>query len=293
MNSMHLYPPGTKIVIFGTSETACRCFYLWHQRYNIMGFIDNNENGGTLAGKPIYPLSALDRLICEENALIVIADKRYVSLSNWMFRKGYRFLDHFIIGDLFEYTSVNVDLVLQLGLSEPDLKAYFKRAKKNKTGFLIFGNCQVGVIKEYLTANERFNQKMVLFSIPEIHRFRSDNIEIVENTILYQYIDILAIMDISPTNRIHPKFATVEFLKRIKPECQVVIIPNLWFTGYFPQLKKVNEVNVLTDVFPNGFSKYGDAVLDSYLRKGLKSEEILKIVHKRSSFFKGTDRDQL
>lgn len=286
MNSMHLYPPGTKIVIWGTSKIAQRAFYLYRERYNIAGFIDNNENGGTLLGKNIYRLSNLNKLIFEEKALIVIADERWLGLSKWMFKNGYKFLDHFIISDLFEYTSINVDIVLRLGLSDSELSAYFLRAKKNKKGFLIFGNCQVGVIKEYLIANERFNQEMILISIPEIHRFRADNISIVDNSILYQYVDILAIMKISPSNRIHPKFATDEFLKKIKPECQVIIIPNLWFTGYFPQMKKENDVNVLMDVFPNGFSKYGDTVLEQYLQKGLKSDEILKIIHKNETFTK-------
>lgn len=278
MRVNYMYEKGTSILIFGLNARAYKMYYLWRKRYNIVGFMDNSENSKKIilggVEQQVYKLSELNSLI-RQGIVVVIVDDCYIGLQKWFKKKQYRFYEQYIIEDFFEVDKINIELLMQLELDKDEISNYLLKAKGEKKGFFIFGNCQTIVIKKYLLANERFFENYILFWVPEI--YRTKNPSIFDRKEFWPYVDILAIIPISDDNRLSPLMSTNAFLRRISSHTKVIIFPNLWFVGYFIQMERENEVNVLTDFYPNGFAKYGDKFLKEMIYKKVEVNEVLQI----------------
>lgn len=274
---MYLYNQKRPILIFGSSKRAVLKYYLWKNDYTVIGFLENDRSiceQKKFLGKPLYFVSEIYKLLSEfPEALIVIADDRYVGLARWL-NKNFQFLKDWIVDIFFEYTYIELIPMREIALNDYQIDELIDLMKKKQKIFFIFGNCQTIVEKMYLLANERFNKEYIILYVPPIHLFPLKHIDICQRGGWYHHIDVCAIMNISDENRIHPSLSTQSFMRNLGEQCQVIIIPNFWFTAYYPQLEKKHD-DVLGDYFPRGFSRWGDSILDEQIREGFTYEEVM------------------
>jgi len=98
--------------------------------------------------------------------------------------------------------------------------------------FTIYGNCQLECIKQFLLTNSIFLGQYEYLEMKLVHMM--EDTDILSAYDIIQNIDLLLIQPISDNYKNNYKLSTTSVLKHIKPTCLVIILPSLYFAGYFP-----------------------------------------------------------
>ena len=146
----------------------------------------------------------------------------------------------------------------------------FSRYFGKKT-VVVYGNCHTTVISDYLENCAEFKQEYILYRIKPIQTI--DDTGYFDHPI-FRYCDVFVHQSIQLKNRYGEEYASENIVKRLKPECRVISIPNVYglpvcfFPQYIRDTEYKNEVGIT--VF------FRDSLLDALGNKHIFPGKIYK-----------------
>ena len=138
------------------------------------------------------------------------------------------------------------------------------------------------MIERIIRLNRDFSKDYIVIHTPKVYDYLTDRKNIlkafVKDKQFLSKIDLFIYQSISKNNRFSEILNTEDLKTLLNNKCENVNILNLYFTGYFPQMKE-NEKNLGMDVHQSGFFPYGDKYVDQLIEGGMRDgEDILKIL---------------
>lgn len=121
---------------------------------------------------------------------------------------------------------------------------------------LVYGNCQNMSINTLIASSKELMKKyMVIDMLPvqDIKEERTSGFSVD----FIKSIDLLIYQNVSENNKFSPKLATTHILKNINENSKTICIPNVYFSGYFPQACG-NPYNPFLKEYNNTPFPYGD-----------------------------------
>lgn len=113
----------------------------------------------------------------------------------------------------------------------------FVRALSARTGkrpALIYGNCHISVLSQFLMRSASFRERYYLITLPPVFDMDRLGIGGIPASLLGA-IELFLYQNIGKENIYGPQWATDRFVEKTTPECVRVSFPNTVFYGYFPQ----------------------------------------------------------
>lgn len=136
---------------------------------------------------------------------------------------------------------------------------------------MIYGNCHTSRIIIYLQNCKEFNSLYEIIPIPPIQVIYKDQ-NVVLDELPFDKCDIFIHQSIRENNRYGKEFSSIEIIKRLKSNCQIISIPNLYHMPMymFPQYVEKKEF-----VFKDTTCFFRDKILDDiYARNGTLKEAV-------------------
>lgn len=246
----------------------------------------------------VYTLQELKNLNQKERKFYIILSSSWSTFAHYLESKGYApNVDFVPLWYLITQATnqLNLKYLKDIGLSCKELVEYVRYVKGSKQICIVYGNCQAAKIAEGLSSNSIVTKQYTMIVLPAIfeidHEFLLGLREIINfaDLFIYQYVKM--------NNKFHPVLGTEYILTALSDTCRKICIPNIYFTGYFPQMctnlldkhklfpigdKNINNLYSKKQLTEEQLSSLGD---DEYYSK----EEILKQVEE--SFNNLKDRE--
>lgn len=116
-----------------------------------------------------------------------------------------------------------------------DLDERLEFLGRDKTVTAVFGNCQTGPIVGMVLECKAFMNDHVLVRMPFIQDADRETAEHGFNEKVLRSLRLFITMVVRDDNKFSPKLSTEYIRSRLADGCRTVVIPNCYFTGYFPQ----------------------------------------------------------
>jgi len=156
---------------------------------------------------------------------------------------------------------------------------FLKVYQDKKQVAYVFGNCQIYAIAQWLLEEKRFAEKYYIVLSEPVHRLGED---VRRNGLKEEFLRELSLFVyqyIETSNSFSRLLGTEYILSKLSNECKKICIPNMYFTGYFPQFCKVyNSPLKSIKKFSNGLIPYGDRQLQENSEKYCKREIGLEVI---------------
>jgi hypothetical protein len=139
--------------------------------------------------------------------------------------------DYYIVVATIEKPYLEIrDILLGMGLQEFEDFIWGDLYKKSVV--VINANCHGDALKSYLLRNEQFQTKYGIYPVPRIHLNKKGYID---DRVL-THADVLIYQDIRAENKFSYKLSYEYILKRVRPDCKTICIPNMVGNGkgFFP-----------------------------------------------------------
>lgn len=152
---------------------------------------------------------------------------------------------------------------------------HFRLDNINKKIVILYGNCHMQALYKLLNSSLSFNEKFVLYDIPYIQTIK--NPAFFELPI-FNECDVFIHQAIQINNRYGREFASENIIKKLKPSCKVIAIPNIYHLPkfYFPQY--LEEPEYKWGIKNNkGTFTFRDRLIEDALRKGKSLRNIVDI----------------
>ena len=240
----------------------------YKKNLNIHGYITTN-NKSLWSEKKLSIEEAV--LALKDPSTVIITFDKYDGTSNFKIEglPLLKIFENFIPFELLNCNSF-IDFSLINIMDEDSISKLFIHLKDSgKKLAIINGNCQTKALSLYIRTNKDFSSKYILIGIPLIHESGSYDKNKLINVI--RNVDLIITQNISDNNKHNPILSTNSLKKHASPHCEIVTISNLLFSGYFPQLVKIERLKRLqfkrSPLFP-----YVDYNLDNaFLQKTEKT----------------------
>ena len=151
--------------------------------------------------------------------------------------------------------------------------------EKVKKKVVVYGNCHTAVIRQYLEHCIEFSSEYEIADIEYIQNIK-DPIYFTENPV-FKICDVFIHQSIQKGNRYGEEYSSENIIKRLKPECRIIAIPNVYQLPvcFFPQYKKGEEFrDKINTVF------FRDRIIDELYAKGTSFKEILSVYNNPETF---------
>lgn len=271
-----LFSKGTHIVILGNQTlNAYRYYIKVKSYYEVDCFIKLDSENDKIGydGLPQYNLDFYlneKRNASQKIIITLTASEPWLDVSNDLIKKGLKPFEDFTIA-YFDENPSKLDL-LSLKKINSDLDFLKNTVRKFAQGrkiVFVNGNCQTNLLHQYLCANKDFIDEYLILDLPRICQFDKNNEKLYQFAI--ENSDIVISQPIKDSNRHTPFLATSNIFNL--NHGQHILIPNLTFTGYFPQYYK-NTENKLT-FGKNPIFSYSDRYIDEMVEQNNTIEEII------------------
>ena len=164
---------------------------------------------------------------------------------------------------------------LELCRMSPDrLQSLLK--KEDKKLAMVYGNCQITYIIDYLLETKSFVDKYILIvNMPAVQWFGEKEQKHGINQYILDTLGVFIYQHVTIANKYSIKLATKTIVAQLSNVCKTISIPNLYFKGYFPQdIKNKRNVLIGSKWHLNGVVSYGDFVLESFFEKNKSEAEL-------------------
>ena len=221
-----------------------------------------------------------------KEAFIVIASKDWMEISCMLIEQGMApirdFMPFWMIEDTISYKEI-----CQYYTKE-QVAEYISKIKRMRKIALLYGNCQTEIMMKMLSFHPKFREDYVILAVPMVFQFSSEQEiqQFLNDKILWQSVDLLIYQQVGRENRFSPSLASEKIIEKVNLGCTKVRILNIFFDGYFPQLKPVRK-RWGVELHQSGLFPFGDQYVDQLLEEGKSVEEIAQIVS--SEDFLGDD----
>ncbi|GGH81505.1 hypothetical protein JOD43_001128 [Pullulanibacillus pueri] len=128
---------------------------------------------------------------------------------------------------------------------------------------LVYGNCQIDPIRQYLMSSKSFREAYTMIEVPPVHLcdpktgLNESQLKEIKDCDLFLYQKV--------SNTFGPYLSTDYILKQLPDKCTTITFPVSYFTGYHPQ-------------FAKGIKPYVDKNVVELLKEGKSDSEILSII---------------
>lgn len=143
-----------------------------------------------------------------------------------------------------------------------------------KKNCIVYGNCQITPIREYLMSSKSFNNIYTMMEVPPVHLCNR------EKGLEKQYMDLLSHCDLfiyQPVSQVFSPYLSTDYILNELPHtCICISFPVSYFTGYYPQ----NFSGKIISYSEKESKKllYADKNIIKLLNEGKSKEEIISIL---------------
>lgn len=159
---------------------------------------------------------------------------------------------------------------------------YFLQNKVNgRRIVVIYGNCHTTILSEILSKSICFQKEFVIYPIEPIHLVKSK--EYFEHPV-FRLCDVFIHQSIRLNNRYGKEFASEYLVQLLKPDCEVIAIPNVYHLPvcFYPQYSPEPVL-----VGKNGDTIFfRDLIIDDGFAKGFSQKKIKEIYEQEHLFSK-------
>lgn len=128
-------------------------------------------------------------------------------------------------------------LYMSCGKDKKKFEAVVKRIAEARRLIVLHGNCQTHALKNMLCSNEEFRSKYIICETPRLWvRQDEEQWKLFFDSGILAMIDYLFSQQITKDNGWGRHMSTRYFISQLSTQCSIIMISNLYFTGYFPQL---------------------------------------------------------
>lgn len=148
-------------------------------------------------------------------------------------------------------------------LKHCNMSEYLNVFSKEKKIAYLYGNCQMSIIAKMLLSNKAFSDTYYLVLSNPIHRLDDEARKYGIDSSFLRELSLFIYQYVKTSNK-YSKLLSTEYLKsKLSEKCKQICIPNMFFSGYFPQYQEMYQ-SPLNDVqtFSNGLIPYGDRKLE-------------------------------
>lgn len=159
------------------------------------------------------------------------------------------------------------------------LKTLIVNQKNNRRAVVVYGNCHTEVISRMLESWQAFNEQYYIVPTKRIQEIK-DPRELYEE--IYSQCDVFIHQSIRLNNRYGEDFASERIIARLKPECQVISIPNVYHLPlcFFPQYSDAQELRRKGVTF-----FFRDKIIDSHLDHLFKLSSLVKLDYENPNYY--------
>ena len=153
------------------------------------------------------------------------------------------------------------------------------KAYSGKKCVMFFGNCQPTRIFQMLINHTQFSREYFFVLVPQAYNFNDDNAEFIfgGQGQMFQVVDLFITQYIQSTNLYTPKISTKNMTSYLPENTKIVLIPNIYFEGYFPQYLH-KDGHIAGDKF--GINKFPvrDRFIDEIMENSEMNPDVEKIL---------------
>lgn len=120
-----------------------------------------------------------------------------------------------------------------------------------------YGNCQINNILSLIETSNILKEMFLILYWPPIQLMSEEERTSGLSSLVLKEIDLFIYQNVAPDNKFSKKLASAELLKSIREDAMKVCIPNVYWTGYFPQFC-ANKFNPSFEGIRGGLFPYGD-----------------------------------
>lgn len=230
---------GSKVILVG-------------EKIELEEFKQLNVSGIVCGGEHRYteniPIHGYDYLLhkADDEKIIVVDDhwdfEVLYEFNLLMTNMGLRIGEDYIYNSMLK-AKINTNRIYRLlGNSQKDFHVLINIILENKSLVIVHGNCQTHVVCNMLSNNEEFQKRYVVCEMPRLWLEEdAEEYEVLFESQILARASFFLTQKISETNRFGREISSESMISLISERCKVIWIPNLYFTGYFPQLKKYDQ----------------------------------------------------
>lgn len=274
---------GEQIAIWGTGMYAKKVYMLESKNYEVVCFYDNDK---TKWNQKIYgiPIKKWDN---RHDIKIIIASSWWEEIIEQLLDDGLRMLDTVIPYHLVSGQCIHYNDLRKISKWCYDIQFSIQQLKGTRKAAVIYGNCQTLLLREILLLNRSFADQYFFIVIPAVCDYNAgEEARELWNTLLahdefWSQIDLLLCQKVNESNRFCRELATDNIISKLSSNCQVVMLINIFFDGYFIQ-RTENKNNIMKEVHQSGLFPFGDRFVDELLKRGFSVDVILKQIQNRT-----------
>lgn len=271
-----------KIAIWGTGLFAKKFYQMEYKNYDIVCFYDNDSE---MWNKELYgiPVKKWDN---NREIKIVIASSYWREILTQIQNYDLQLLDD-VIPYLFVHCRSLEYRVLQAISNKGEFVSLLRQLKGHRKIAVIHGNCQINILRELLLLIPSFSKEYFFIEIPAVFDYNaSEEKRELWNTLLahdefWKQIDLFLCQKVNQTNRFCPALASDHLVRKLSPNCQVIMLINIYFDGYFPQQIR-NQSSIMKEIHQSGLFPHGDVFIDELIKKGFSEKDILDLIEDES-----------
>lgn len=125
-----------------------------------------------------------------------------------------------------------------------------------------YGNCQIMSYNSLLLTSDQIKKQYDILELPPVQSFDEEDRKNGLPGVLLREIDIFIYQNVAENNKFSAKLASKNIKEYLKNDAVCCAIPNVYFTGYFPQYC-ANQYNPKEFFIVNGPFPYGDINIQS------------------------------
>lgn len=218
----------------------------------------------------------------EEIEITVIARKQDVTVikrSEVIFRITQETL---LCNGKLEYKFLKrIAMMTRCGIS--DFIKEIKTVDKRKI-LVCYGNCQIDNLVSLILTSEKLREIYLILYFPPVQSVDEEECKNGFPDTVIREIDLFIYQDVSRENKFSARLASIELIEKLREDAIRICIPNVYWTGYFPQFC-ANKYNPQLQGIRGGLFPYGDKNIHRLWREH-DADEIVFILSQEDFYSK-------
>lgn len=181
--------------------------------------------------------------------------------------------------NLIPYFLLRNDIIRYSDLKDFDISFLSRIISHLKTGkkiAVLIGNCQLSYLQLILSSQKEFCENYCIIDLPRIFE-KFESVDLNKIDLIIKNADLILSQPIREDNKFLPYYSNKNIYDIKNNDCTFILIPNITFAGYWPQMKNIDK-NLKSSFITLGGQKvfpYIDYNILTMLNNGYSDREIL------------------
>lgn len=272
---MQYIQEGTEIILWGIGHIGQRIIKGSFGNYNVSFAVDSKvkAHAEKIENITVYSPQVLDDMNLEDK-LIVIGILNWKEVAVDLEKRGKHIFRDYVPYIYLRYSSIDIGF-LEFCTSDDERKAFLKKLSSGKKLCALYGFCHMNVYAPLLLRSKQFTENYCLLSLPNANS-EGINLDVLKMPCIFSVLDLLVLGRVYPEEIFGtPDWKTVK--SWVSSNCDVILVSNAAFRGYFPQHAK-GIAQTKEQIW------FGDKNLNKMIKEGKTVDEIIQIMRK-SDFY--------